>query len=310
MAERTKISWAHSTVNFWAGCTKVSPACKNCYAERDTKRRGFVEWGPGAERRLVKNAGPNARAWDKEAEATQQDRRVFAFSWADWLDQEVDPTWLRDFLTLVDATPHLTWLLLSKRLEFWAERLEAAIETRGTYPALGVRLADRWLQGNPPHNVWLGTTVEDQERADERIPLLIQTPARLRFLSMEPLLGRTGPSLERFLWLTGPSTCGPWTDALRRRRGGGGIGGQAMSRKPAGDIDWVITGGESGPSFRPLDLDAVREVRDACLEAGVPFHHKQHSSAKPGGAGRELDGVVWDQVPSEERHALAQMVQA
>lgn len=275
MGEGTGISWATDTVNFWAGCTKVSEACAHCYAERDTARRGFVKWGPGAPRRLVKNARPNALRWNAEAERTGVDRRVFAMSWADWLDHEVAPEWLADFLMLIEETPSLTWLLLSKRLEGWRERL---IDACRASPALdqSTTMARRWIEGEPPHNVWLGTTVENQERADERIPLLLDTPARLRFLSMEPLLGRVDGA-----------------DILIHGAHGDGI-------------RWVITGGESGAGWRPMDLDHVREIRDACADMAIPFHHKQHAGLHPKELGRELDGVVHDAVPPLERHAIHQ----
>ena len=111
----------------------------------------------------------------------------------------------------------------------------------------------------PLPNVWLGVSVEDQKWADIRIPALIETPAAVRFLSCEPLLGPV--SLDRYLWLTGPSTAGPFYDYAGRRRGGGGIGGQAFTAVRARDLHWVIIGGESGPGAREMELEWSHAAR-------------------------------------------------
>jgi protein gp37 len=167
--------------------------------------------------------------------------RVFSLSQGDWLDPEVDIAWLAAFLALIHATPHLDWLLLTKRPAFASIAESAKSDWERWKGAL--YMVEAWLRGQPPAHVWIGTTVEDQPRAEERIPLLLAIPARLRFLSCEPLLGPvTLPSLG----FTGPNTC----------------------------VDWVICGGESGPKARPMHPASARSLRDQCA-AAVPFFFKQ-----------------------------------
>jgi len=162
--------------------------------------------------------------------------RVFCASLADWLDDEVPVEWLADLLQLIADTPELDWLLLTKRPESWEARIMECMHAS--------RLAVDWINGKAPANVWIGTTVEDQERADERIPALLKIPARVRFLSCEPLLGPVDFSR---------GGCAAWM----------------------GMIDWVICGGESGPKARPADLDWFRSLRDQCKAAEVAFFMKQ-----------------------------------
>lgn len=168
------------------------------------------------------------------AEARQ---RVFCASLADWLDHEVPAEWLADLLTLIAETPNLDWQLLTKRPELWRNRLSQVAVDQWDLPLGASALAQEWLDGNPPANVWVGTTVEDQARANERIPALLQIPARVRFLSMEPLLEAVAPPLD-------------------------GIG-------------WVIVGGESGSKARPFDLSWARSIVHQCADAGVPVWVKQ-----------------------------------
>jgi protein gp37 len=165
MAETTEISWAHSTFNPWIGCTKVSPGCDHCYAERDMAiRRGRVEWGAGAARSRTSEAyWKQPLTWDRKAKASGQPWRVFCASLADVFDNEVPDQWRADLWALIAATPNLTWMLLTKRIG------------NVTYPM--------------PHNVWLGITVVNQEEAQRDIPKLLRADAGLRWLSCEPLLG-------------------------------------------------------------------------------------------------------------------------
>jgi protein gp37 len=140
-------------------------------------------------------------------------------------------------------------------------------------------MAYRWIEGEPPENVWVGTTVEDQQRADERIPALLAIPARVRFLSMEPLLGPV--DISRFV---------------------------SSRMWPAERLHWVITGGESGRNARPSHPDWFRDLRDQAQAAGVAFHFKQWGEHNEFGrrigkaeAGRVLDGRTWDEVPAVAR---------
>lgn len=267
--ENSEISWCDHTHNHWEGCTKVSPGCAHCYAEaRDKRFTGGLHWGAGAPRRLTSLANRNKpHRWNRAAAEALKDHseecakdisygqhvkpparpRVFCSSLADWLDDEVPADWLRDLLNLVAETPHLDWLLLTKRPQNWLKRitLASSISTNGEKPAAGKRLLEDWIMGTAPANVWLGTTVEDQQRADERIPELIKVPARVRFLSCEPLLGPVNLSMRT----------------------------QRMEMVPG--IHWVICGGESGPGARPMHPDWARSLRDQCAATGVAFHFKQ-----------------------------------
>lgn len=207
--------------------------------------------------------------------------RVFCASLADWLDDEVPIEWLADLLDLVRRTPNLDWLLLTKRPENCCNRLG---RLRGSYYDMcraekpvsksytaAVTFAEHWLFGascldgtfadykhgetppTPPANVWIGTTVEDQARADERIPHLLSIPARVRFLSCEPLLGPV-----------------EFSDVTKRADCVAQLGKPVLH-----GIDWVICGGESGPKARPMHPDWARSLRDRCDAAGVPFLFKQ-----------------------------------
>lgn len=249
MAEATKIEWCHHTFNPWVGCAKVSPGCANCYAAVDTPARvarsGGVElWGKNADRQIKADSGwREPLAWDRAAAKAGERRRVFCLSQGDWLEDrwDLDAPRLR-LLDLIDRTPNLDWLLLTKRPEqFKAVLLRAVQRVPGdvdTYDR-AIVLGTEWLLGRPPANVWVGVSVEDQPRADERIPALLKIPAKVRFLSVEPLLG--------------PVDLAPWLDRL----------------------DWVIVGGESGPKARPCNLAWIRSVVDQCKAAGVPCFVKQ-----------------------------------
>ncbi len=281
MAENSKIEWTEHTFNPWIGCTKVSPGCANCYAETQDKFRSWTPdgWGKGKPRRRTSVANwLEPVKWNRQAAVDQQNLvdgqiyrnenglepyhrpRVFCASLADWLDDEVPIEWLADLLALIHATPNLDWLMLTKRPQLWRRRINAAmveLDERGEN--IDSCALTEWIAGNPPANVWLGTSVEDQLRADERIPLLLEIPARVRFLSCEPLLGPVDltMALEAF------QTYAP-----------------DLSRNPA-PVQWVIAGGESGSHARPMHPDWARSLRDQCAAAGVPFLFKQWGEWEP-----------------------------
>ncbi len=240
MAENSKIEWTDHTFNPWTGCTKVSPGCDHCYAEGWAKRSGTVRWGAGEPRRRTTEANWRQPVkWNRLSEnwvANGGKRaRVFCSSLADVFDNEVPPEWRADLFRLIAATPHLDWLLLTKRIgnakDMIFEARKAALLPGELY----------W----PPvlENVWLGATVVSQEEADRDIPKLLQVPARVRFLSIEPMLDAI--DLKMDLRATGKH------------------------------VDWVICGGESGPGARPMHPDWARSLRDQCKAAGVPFLMKQ-----------------------------------
>lgn len=204
--------------------------------------------------------------------------RVFCASLADWLDDEVPIEWLADLLDLIRKTPNLDWQLLTKRPENWGARIEGVlkwIEVIPDWDAPGEHrleqlrnwLADWFVLRKPPANIWIGTTVEDQQRADERIPLLQKIPTKVRFLSCEPLLGSV--NLKHGFFKNIPISEVP----------GSALDDGAYACReflaPLNAIHWVICGGESGPGARPMNPDWARSLRDQCAAAGKPFFFKQ-----------------------------------
>lgn len=189
--------------------------------------------------------------------------RVFCASLADWLDNEVPIEWLADLLKLIHDTPNSDWQLLTKRPQNWKNRLhEVLLKQPGCDEnEAWVETVVRWIDGFPPSNIWLGTSVEDQQRADERIPELLKIPAKVHFLSAEPLLGPINfekvPGFNRIgLDLSG------W---------------------------WVISGGESGSNRREMEVSWIQSIANQCRNAKVPFFCKQDSGPKPGKQGRLSD---------------------
>jgi protein gp37 len=320
----SKIEWTDHTINFWWGCEKVSPGCANCYAADQSKRLGEDIWGPGKPRKWIRSAAATAVKLNQQAAKSGIRQKVFCQSmadffeedhgqpivhlqktddgmgpWAVWHRNDIGPctagqntvnhsrgerpctlTDLRNYaFRLIDQTPWLDWQIVTKRPE----------NIRRMWPCYVT----------PPHrhyreNVWLLTSVENQEQAEKRIPELLKCRdlSPVLGLSMEPLLGPVSLRKE-------------WMDVLK----------------------WVIVGGESGPHARPLHLDWARSLRDQCLAAGVPFFFKQwgeYTTAEQlteelydawqhfatsamketdlyrfgkKRAGRLLDGVEWSQFP-------------
>ena len=273
MSENTKIEWADHTFNPWIGCTKVGPGCDNCYAKADfDDRRHRVVWGAGQPRSRTKTWGDPVK-WNKQADAFFAEhgrrQRVFCASLADVFDNEVSETWRIDLFSLIEETPHLDWLLLTKRIGNVARMIP-------------------WSACSEPFaNVWIGATVVNQEEADRDIPKLLAVPAAKRFLSMEPLLGPVD-----------------LTDLIQRDGHGGEHHYSALDCDvgPADDewsgacIDWVIVGGESGPNARPMHPDWARSVRDQCQLFGVPFLFKQWGNWRPAAwfNGPDADNDVGD----------------
>jgi protein gp37 len=251
MAE-TKIEWTATvgadgvvhpgyTFNPWTGCQRVSPACDNCYAERTAARapRSFGSWLPGGERkRTSESYWAQPDRWNRKARDLDVRLKVFCASMADVFDNAVPEDWRDDLWKVIQRTPDLDWLLLTKR------------------PQLVRRMVPGWCAPESwPTNVWLGTTVENQAEADRRIPQLLAVPARVRFLSCEPLLG--------------PLNLRGWFNHNTR-------GKEVMPDEASGQgLHWVIAGGESGPRFRTPDMQWFYSLMDQCAEARVPFFMKQ-----------------------------------
>jgi protein gp37 len=240
---------AGATWNPWWGCMKVSEECQRCYA-LDIAHHYIKEelWGPAAttERRLFGDKHwAEPLKWNRAAEREGHRRSVFCASMADvyeehpQLDREREKLW-----KLIEVTPWLNWLLLTKR------------------PRNILKMSP-WGRSPWPDNVWIGTSVGLQKRAEERIPYLLEVPAVVRLLSCEPLVD--------------PLDLSPWLKYLQ----------------------WVIVGGESGIGARPMHPDWARSLRDQCLEASVPFYFKQWGGRTHAAGGRLLDGRTWDGMPPE-----------
>ena len=294
----SKIEWTDHTFNPWIGCTRVSPGCQHCYAETMmADRYKKVKWGPqGVRVRTSTDYWKQPARWNRQAAADGVRRRVFCASLADVFEDKADQRedmdeWRLGLWNLILATPYLDWLLLTKR----PENVDAMIP-RGS------------MRQRYPANVWIGTSVEDQRRADERIPHLLAIPAAVRFLSVEPLLGLVDLPY-RMEWSSDEDWAnnGPPHVTL------------GISEEPDSQIGWVIVGGESGPNARPMHPTWARSLRDQCQAAGVPFFFKQWGEYGPCTeipgqaadpdcmfrfgkklAGRLLDGREWNEFPNDD----------
>lgn len=273
MAQNSDIEWTDHTFNPWEGCQKVSPGCDHCYAEARNARFGggiAINWGPGATRRRTSAANwRKPLQWNANHAAFFAEhgrpQRVFCASLADVFDNSVPDSWRSDLFDLIARTPNLDWLLLTKRignvmhllrrLTPTGDREDGLSRAEGSTEHWGHCVAHDWLAGMPPRNVWIGATIVNQEEADRDVPKLLAVPARVRFLSMEPLLG---PVTLQPNWLDGE-----WEQGVF----------------PA--IDWVIAGGESGHGARPMHPEWVRSLRNQCAGTGVPFLFKQWGEWKP-----------------------------
>jgi protein gp37 len=328
MSANSKIEWCDHTFNPWWGCTKVSPGCEHCYADAFSHRLGKKLWGKGVLReRTSENVWSQPLKWNEQAKKNGMRPRVFCASMADWLDDEVPVEWLADLLKLIHATPNLDWLLLTKRPQNWRTRIVEAwasittdLDEAGRDP-FSLWLS-RWNAGYAPKNIWIGTTVEDQKRADQRISVLLRIPAKVHFLSCEPLLGPI--KFGTYSLKTKSCFVCKAEDELKQPRGTQSHPINCVHRlkfkessSPAIGINWVICGGESGPKARPMHPDWARALRDQCEAAGVPFFFKQwgcfrpaeQADFEPGAPGKmgwvRADGsTYWADAPQSEGDEL------
>lgn len=222
MAKQSKIEWTQSTWNPWHGCHKISAGCKNCYMFRDKARYGDDP-----------NTVVRSKTKFYDPLKWTEPQLIFTCSWSDFFIEESDP-WRDEAFEIIAKTPQHTYQILTKRPDRMLDYI-----SRSAY-----------LTNAPLDNVWLGVSVEDQKTADERIPLLLQTPAALRWLSVEPLLGPV--DLAEWLWM------------LKGSKGG-----------TVDMLHWVVVGGESGPNARPFDIQWARDIIAQCKAADVPVFVKQ-----------------------------------
>lgn len=250
MAQRSGIEWTETTWNPVTGCDRVSTGCDNCYAlsmARRLKAMGVEKYqldgnpvtsGPGFGVAMHPDTLQHPKAWASS-------RMVFVNSMSDLFHAHVTPEFISDVFAVMRATPQHTYQVLTKRA-MRAKRLSANLD---------------W-----PENLWLGVSVENMA-VSHRVRDLIQTGAKVKFLSCEPLLGD-------------------------------------LSSLDLSGIDWVIAGGESGHGYRPVEISWVRNLRDRCVREGIPFFFKQWGGRTSKVGGRDLDGEVWSQMPPQaQRHA-------
>lgn len=251
MGETTKITWTTSTWNPWLGCTKISSGCAHCYAEKNVavllRPGGRVLWGAGQPRSKTKD-WDKVLSWNRRAKKTGAAMQVFpslcdVFD-ADPAQKETLDAWRDELFELIGSTPALKWLLLTKRPEVAAES----------------RWADKISKFGA--NVWIGVSTENQDRANDRLAILVNNiPAKNKFVSAEPLLG--------------PLDLTPWLGGIR----------------------WVIVGGESKRDARPMNLDWARSVRAQCGSANVRFYFKQVGGSDKDHGGELLDGELVQEEP-------------
>ena len=299
MSETTLIPWAHSTVNDWSGCSKLSAGCANCYAEvRDRRmmQERVIHWGHGAPRLKSKSAAAmrarlNKKPWICDACGNSMmghpelyctrivdhcgtpcgsysfhRRRIFSLSLGDWLDPEVPIEWLAGMLDSIRLADQCTHILCTKRPELWHDRVSSVAINMPTEN--GTHWIDSWVWGSAPQNIWLLTSVENQEAADKRIPKLLNIPAAVHGISAEPLLGPVDLKLT-------------WAQPHER------LGQNNTNHQ----VNWVIAGGESGPKARPCAVEWLRSIKDQCQAAQVPCFVKQDSGPKAGMQGRIPDDI-------------------
>jgi len=243
MAQRSGIEWTDATWNPVTGCSKISPGCKHCYAERMALRlqlMGQPRYRDGFDLTLQSDLVDKPLSWSTP-------RFIFVNSMSDLFHEAVPLSFIQRIFSVIHRADWHVFQVLTKR----ARRLE---EVSG-------RL-------NWPPNLWIGVSIESQEYL-WRKECLGQVPALVRFLSLEPLLGPLG-------------------------------------RIQLAGIHWVIAGGESGPGARPVNATWVRDIRDECIEARVPFFFKQWGGVRKSRSGRTLDGQTWDQMPMSLRPAPVQ----
>ena len=282
MSVNSKIEWTQATWNPVTGCTKISPGCAHCYAERMAKRlqaMGSPKYINGFEVTLHPGTLDEPLRWRKP-------RMVFVCSMSDLFHEKVPTSFIRRIFEVMEKASQHTFQVLTKRAKRMADLL-----TQPDWPL--------------PHNVWVGVTTENEKYFDQRVPHLMRiTRASVRFISAEPMLGE--------IWLPpwvrpGTLTCA-CRASLRDNDGWPSMDPDALFAKSqcpvcgrpytrTSGIDWVIVGGESGPGAHPMKPEWVRSLRDQCQEMGIPFFFKQWGGVRKHKAGRLLDGRVYDEMP-------------
>lgn len=276
MGDRSGIEWTDATWNPVTGCTKVSPGCDHCYAETIAVRYGAPAYPNGFDVTLREHKLDQPMRW-------RRPRMVFVNSMSDLFHADIHDDYIAKVFAVMAISEQHTFQILTKRhsrmrsllnsdfrdqvAEAITDMMRAAKPPARRWPVRFDRTTtdgvNVWGPAEwPLPNVWLGVSTEDQKWAEIRIDALAETPAAIRFISGEPLLGRI-----------------------------------VLAAEHLAALDWVIVGGESGANARPMDPDWARSLRDQCTAAGIPFLFKQWSGWQPKRLGRELDGRTWDERP-------------
>lgn len=332
MPSETSIAWTDVTWNPTRGCSRVSEGCRNCYAERVAHR---FSYDGGTYEGLTRDTA-NGPRWTGEVRLVphlldwplrkRKPLRIFVNSMSDLFHESLSDEEIAAVFGVMAACPQHTFQILTKRAERlpkWFAWLQAKIEaSHQVFPDDSDGWIARHLVTNrarhfgapgkvqasgddwPLPNVWLGVSVENQATADDRIPLLLQTPAAVRFLSCEPLLEPIRLETNLFdpqycCWDCGAMICrGPGNTYERERE----LLQNCVVCKASLDgkrkLDWVIIGGESGPGARPVDVAWIRSVHDQCANAAVPVFVKQDSGRRSGLQGRIPDDLWVKEFPN------------
>lgn len=270
MSDNTKIEWTDATWNPITGCSVVSAGCKHCYAMKLAGTR--LQHHPSRAGLTVDTK--NGPVWTGEVRLNEQwldqplrwkrPRMIFVCAHADLFHESVPDDWIDLVFSAMELSPQHIFQVLTKR----AGRMRDYINSRA------------W-KDYPLPNVWLGVSVEDQDAADERIPLLLDTPAAVRWVSAEPLLGPVDAS--RYMWPVHARWPAKYKSPDEAKAAGEKVTYHRQGLVGAWRrfIDWVVVGGESGPKARPMHPDWARSLRDQCAEAGVPLLFKQFGEWAP-----------------------------
>lgn len=314
MADHTNIEWTEATWNPITGCSVKSPGCTNCYAMKLAGTR--LQHHPSRVGLTVDSKAGSV--WTGEVRFNEQwldqplrwkrPRMIFVCAHGDLFHESVPDKWIDRVFAVMALAPQHTFQVLTKRSDRMREYLTkhdtSTVGDSITNAAFWLNNRVRGYRGSggsavwPLPNVWLGVSVEDQARADERIPDLLATPAAVRWLSCEPLLG---PVDLQCAWHGENALDGEcWGECNWCRRGPdfpplhncqAGLQSEAHWSKGRDGVDWIVAGGESGPGARPMHPDWARSLRDQCEEAGVPFFFKQWGEWAP------VDDATPDGVP-------------
>jgi len=300
----TRIPWAHETLNPVVGCTPVSEGCANCYAAKTATRNLHPNWaGTASGGKWTGEVNIDLGVMGKVS-TWRKPRRIFVGSMSDLFHDQVPFDALVEIWRVFARFPQHTFMVLTKRPARMRATMQDLWDVTEPGPGdfCGEKAAVTHSHAQPLPNVWLGVSAENEKRADERIPLLLETPAAIRFVSVEPQFGPV--DIAPWLYVSQsrapqtrircPADAGPHVER---------VGPTHHTETPR--LDWVICGCESGPVRRPFDIAWARSLRDQCQAVGVPFFLKQCPPG-PGITGKAkggvvhmpaLDGRVWDQSP-------------